>query len=226
MNLPRNDQRVSIIGKTGSGKTVAALWLFSMASWDSQPWVIYDYKRDDGIAEIEALQSEYPDLVRTIELDEVPRLPGIYIVHPFPDQQEAVEAQLWGIWEQGYTGIYVDEGLMVNNPAFRAALTQGRSKRIPMIVLSQRPVWLDRFVFSESDFYLVFYLNHVGDRRKVMEYIPAKITNQLPPYHSFYYDVGANELVVLKPVPAGEAILAKIRSRLDAMKPQKRKRLI
>ena len=44
---------------------------------------------------------------------------------------------MWEIWKRGGIGVYVDEGYMVgnNNPAFRAILTQGRSKEIPAIVL-------------------------------------------------------------------------------------------
>jgi hypothetical protein len=58
------------------------------------------------------------------------------------------------VWAQENTGIYIDEGYMlgVRNPALNACLTQGRSKRIEMMILSQRPVWMSKFVFSESNY--------------------------------------------------------------------------
>ena len=213
MNLPKDSQRLTIIGRTGSGKTQAALWHLSLRSWDVRPWVIYDYKGDDLIAQI-------PDTKNLALTEPPPTKPGIYIVRPHPDDSETVQAQLWKIWEQEGIGIYVDEGYMIcspqqPNPPFRSILTQGRSKRIPVIILSQRPVWLDRFVFSETDFYQVFALNAAKDRQTIMSYVPADLDEKLPDYHSYYYDVGANDLKVMKPVPPIEQIVGTFRRRQE-----------
>jgi hypothetical protein len=195
MRLPDESNRLAIVGATGSGKTQAALWHLSMRDFDQRPWLIYNFKTDKAIDGIPYSQS--------IQLDEVPVRPGIYIAHPHPDQTEEVENQMWSVWEKEGIGVYVDEGYMVGrqNPAFRALLTQGRSREIPMITLSQRPVWLDPFILSESEFYQVFRLNHKRDRKKVEEFIPADLEARLPDYHSYYYDVGANKITILKPVP-------------------------
>jgi hypothetical protein len=141
---------------------------------------------------------------------------------------DAVQEQLAGIWEQQNTGVLIDEGYMVSQAPnthswLRTLLTQGRSMHIPMIILSQRPVWMDRFVFSESDFYQVFRLNHSGDRKKIMEYIPADLSERLPEYHSFYHDVAKEETVVLRPVPAEDEILSVFESRLEAMRSKHRR---
>jgi hypothetical protein len=195
VRLPDSSNRLAIVGATGSGKTQAALWHLSMRDFDKRPWLIYNFKTDKSIDGIPYSQQ--------IELDEVPIQPGVYIVHPHPDQAEEVENQMWAVWEKQGTGIYVDEGYMVGrqNPAFRALLTQGRSREIPMITLSQRPVWLDPFILSESEYYQVFRLNHKRDRKKVEEFIPANLEQRLPDYHSYYYDVGDNKMTVLRPVP-------------------------
>jgi hypothetical protein len=227
MRLPDDTQRLSIVGRTGSGKTVAAIWHLSNANFHEMPWVVYDFKRDKSLARIgDFAQQDLP--VAYIGTDTVPREPGIYFVQPHPDETEAVQTQMWRIWEQENIGVYADEGYLVcgpanQNSAFRSLLTQGRSKHIPMIILSQRPVWLDRFVFSESDFYQVFHLNHVGDRKKMMEYIPANISASLPPYHSYYHDVSEGETFVMKPVPEMEVILSTFEKRLEAMKPSKKR---
>ena len=173
MNLPDDTQRLSIVGATGSGKTQAAMWHLSNRDYLDRPWIVYNFKTDRSIDSI--------PYKKDIELDEIPVKPGIYITHPQPDSQEEIEAQMWEIWKRGGIGVYVDEGYMVgnNNPAFRAILTQGRSKEIPAIVLSQRPVWMDRFVFSESEFFQVFRLNHKQDRKNVEQFIPADIGNRL-----------------------------------------------
>jgi superfamily II RNA helicase len=108
-----------------------------------------------------------------------------------------------------------------NDKWFNACLTQGRSKRIPMIVLSQRPVWLSRFVFSEADFFQVFDLTHSQDMAKVREYIRDDSRNQLErplkDFHSFYYDVGKKRLETFGPVPDGAALLHTIDQRLAAI---------
>jgi len=195
MRLPNSTNRLAIVGATGSGKTQAALWHLSVADIDKRPWIVYNFKSDKSIDSIPHSQF--------IDVDEVPLKPGVYITHPRPDATDAVEAQMWAIWEKEGIGVYVDEGYMVGdrNPAFRALLTQGRSKEIPVIVLSQRPVWMDRFVFSEAEFFQIFRLNHRKDRKSVEEFVPADLGQRLPDYHSYYYDVGENKVMVLKPVP-------------------------
>lgn len=212
MRLPTDTQRLTIVGRTGSGKTQAAVWHLSLRSWDTKPWIVYDYKMDELINSVEG--------VRHIDTSEIPKHPGIYCVHPHPDDIEAVQQQLWKIWERENIGIYVDEGYMIctgtmPNPAFRSILTQGRSKHIPVIILSQRPVWLDRFVFSESDFYQVFALNDARDRRTISAFAPADFAERLPDYHSFYYDVGADKIIVLKPVPKKQDILDAFAKRME-----------
>lgn len=212
MNLPDDTQRLSIVGATGSGKTQAAMWHLSNRDYLDRPWIVYNFKTDRSIDSI--------PYKKDIELDEIPVKPGIYVTHPQPDSQEEIEAQMWEIWKRGGIGVYVDEGYMVgnNNPAFRAILTQGRSKEIPAIVLSQRPVWMDRFVFSESEFFQVFRLNHKQDRKNVEQFIPADIGNRLPAYHSYYYDVGENKVTVLRPVPSIETIYRSFESRLKRLR--------
>jgi hypothetical protein len=226
MRFPDDTQRISIVGRTGSGKTVAAVYHLSMADFDVMPWIVYDFKRDKLLSEIGELEG-----TEHIDTNFVPKRPGIYFVHPHPDDADLVQSQMWKIWAQENTGVYVDEGYMVcgptnSNSAFRSLLTQGRSKHIPLIVLSQRPVWLDRFVFSESDFYQLFALNHSGDRKKMMEYIPADLSRPLPEYHSYYHDVATAETVVLKPVPTSDQILDVFDRRLTAMRKRNRRVMV
>jgi len=125
------------------------------------------------------------------------------------------------IWANGRTGVYVDEGYMIPNKErwFRALLTQGRSKHIPMIVLSQRPVDMDLYVFSEADFIQSFDLNYDKDCQRVEQYMkrrnaPALDFDALKRYQSFYYDVAEKQLVILNPVANREAILSTIHAKL------------
>lgn len=208
IRFPGNTDRLALVGTTGAGKTQAGVFHVSGRDYHIMPWIFYNWKEDQLINSIPH--------ARHIGLDEVPDGPGIYVAHPMPHDDDAVEAQMWAIWQRGKTGVYIDEGYMVgrNNRAFRALLTQGRSKEIPMIVLSQRPVWMDKFVFTESDFYQVFRLKHSDDYRDVGKFVPADFSKKLPQYHSWYHDVGADTTVVLRPVPDSQSILDRFDRRL------------
>ena len=205
--LPNDSQRLLIVGATGSGKTQAALWHLSHRTYTSMSWVVYNTKADSTIDSIPYSEQ--------IEIDQVPVKPGVFIVKPLPHEQEALEAHQWEIWKRGSMGVYVDEGYAMgnHNQAFRALLTQGRSKYIPMIVLSQRPVWLDRFAFSESEFMQAFRLQHAKDRAAMEELIPAPL-DRLPAYHSWYYDALGNRTYRMAPVPRLEIIHATFARRL------------
>ena len=199
--LPGSQDRISIIGRTGSGKTHFASWVLAQSSWPTRPWVIIDYKRDELLAQLPAHEIGLED-------KRLPRQPGLYIVHPIRSQDDAVERLLNKIWAKERMGLYVDEGHMLpDRGGLEAVLTQGRSKHIPAIVLSQRPVWLNRYVLSEADFYAVFHLNHKKDRVTVGEFMPEAAQQQLPEHHSWYYDVGHNRLWHLRPVPDRDHIL-------------------
>lgn len=226
INYPTNKDRISIIGRTGSGKTQAAIFHLSLRDYHRMPWIVYNFKYDESVDGIPGANH--------IGVGELPYskssgrvFPGIYIVHPFPDDQIGVENQMQQIWAKGNTGVYVDEGYMIGtrNPWFRNLLTQGRSKHIPMIVLSQRPTWMDRFVFSESNYFQVFDLTDTDDlnnvRRFIRETPERNLSRPLPEFHSYYYDVKNKQLDRLKPVPDIDT-LYKVFDRRLGMMPHKK----
>lgn len=199
------------MGRTGSGKTVHAAWQLSRAPFDKQPYIIVDYKGDELLCSI--------DRAKEIGFNEIPKHPGLYIIHPRADQEDEVEAWLWRIWQREKVGLYFDEAYMLpRQKAFQAILTQGRSKRIPAIIVTQRPAWISRFVFSEADFYAVFHLNDMRDQKSVGEFTPNTplwdFGQRLPDYNCRWYDVGKDYSCRLLPAPKGDAILDFIDQRL------------
>jgi hypothetical protein len=89
LRLPTDAQRITIIGKTGSGKTQGAAWLLAHRSFDKKPWIILDFKYDELLGEISGIKEIG---VR----DALPKKPGLYICHPLPKaDDEAVEDLLW-----------------------------------------------------------------------------------------------------------------------------------
>lgn len=211
--LPRDDQRIAVMGRTGSGKTQFAAWLLSEASIDRMPWVIFNTKRDKLLLQI-------PHVEEIGLHEKVPKAPGLYMVSPTPSEDEETEAFLWKIWTKEKTGVYADEAYMIpEKGAYNALLTQGRSKRIPMINLVQRPAWVSRFVFSEADYYSVFHLIDRKDHERVRGFAPIDFSQEIPEYHSWYHDVAQHATFGLRPVPDGDTILERFEDRL---KPRRR----
>jgi len=213
-NTPNDTQHMLSIGRNGSGKTVAAMHELSFRSWDTMPWVVWDYKGDELIGTLSKMEG-----VRTIGLNDQLSKRGLHIIRPRPDlDDEAVDAFLWRLHSRGRVGNYFDEGYMIKKTdALNALFTQGRSKHCPIIMLAQRPVWLTKFAFSEASFFQIFHLNNLRDRKAVQEFVPADRANleqRLPEYHSLWYDVKLDQVSVWQPVPPGDAILSRFRERL------------
>jgi hypothetical protein len=193
IRLPTKSDHLIIIGKNGSGKTLAGLWHLKMAD-RSIPWVIIDYKGDKSIASI----NPEPFDIGKLE-------PGhIYRIAPIVNDPN-IEPILWQLWQRENVGIFIDESYMIpNGDAINAILTQGRSKCVPVIALTQRPVFVPRFFFSEANFFQTFWLNDKRDRQLVASFQPAQVNDRLERYHSFYYDVNRDQLNIMLPVPLPE----------------------
>lgn len=213
--LPRNDQRLTVIGRTGSGKTVFGVWSVAIRDFMKHPWVFVDYKGDDLLRQIPRLEE--------IGLDEVPKHGGLYIVRPEIHESEAMEGWLWRVWRRGRVGLYFDEAFMLPNSghhrrgALQAILTQGRSKKIPVVSLVQRPSQISVFVFSEAEFYAVFHLNRLKDKQTVQGFadkLHADLIGVLPDYHSWWYDVGQDTHFRMLPAPAPDTVAEMIDMKL------------
>lgn len=207
--LPTPDKRTSVIGSTGSGKTQFAVWLLSTRNFDVRPWVIFDFKGD---ALLDKLGAREWSLANKPPVD-----PGLYIVRPLPGDEILVSTFLRNCWAQEHIGIYIDEGYMLPklDKWFRACLTQGRSKLIEMIILSQRPVWMDKYVFTEANFFAVFKLNSIEDRKHISNFLDGTRPKVLPKYHCLWYDVDNQDATIFKPVPSADELLATFQKRLS-----------
>lgn len=207
VRFPTNHDRLAIIGRTGSGKTTAAAWHLSGKDFNKQPWVIINTKGDPFLNEIGSIRG-----VRHLSIDGTPDDKGLYIVSPLPNERDQLDDFFFRIWERQNTGVYIDEGYMIERTdGLNALLTQGRSRRIPMIVLSQRPAWISKFVFSEADFIQLFHLQHEADRKNVAQFVPFNTKYRLPKLHSYWYNVAENEIVEFAPVPPKGHILERFR---------------
>jgi DNA helicase HerA-like ATPase len=208
--FPGGDARTTVIGATGTGKTTCGVWLLSNQRFDKRPWIVVDFKRE-GIFDYIGIPP-----IRHIGLTErIPRKPGLYLVSPRPDEDDALEAWLWKVWERENTGLFVDEAsLMPDRDAFRAILQQGRSKRIPLIACTQRPVDVKRGLFSEASYFCIYRMADRRDYKTVEGFVPADLSAPLPVHHWHWYDVQKNKLMHMGPVPRPETVAASVRERI------------
>jgi hypothetical protein len=207
MLSPNDTQRHAIYGMTGSGKTTFALWQLAQRSYDRMPWIIVDFKRDKLIRKI-------PRIEEISVYEKPPRWRGLYVVRPDPAdvEDDSVTQFFYDIWKREKTGVLIDECYMIKryDPALRALLTQGRSKRIPMIVLSQKPSWISPFIHSESEFKSVFFLQMPEDIKRVQEWLPPREDmhpGSLPPHESYWYCLPSREFAHFGPCPDENAVL-------------------
>lgn len=211
VKLPGPDSRTAVIGSTGSGKTQFSVWLLSTVDFNRRPWFIFDFKGDELLDEIGATE---------ITLHQFPKEPGLYILRPLPGSDDQVNEFFYKCWANENVGVYIDEGYMLPKFTntykwFRACLTQGRAKHIQMIICSQRPVFLDKFVFTESNYFAIFNMNYSEDRKQVAAYLDNRRPSLLPKYHCLWYQVAEQRSNNFSPVPTAEKLIATFAKRLD-----------
>jgi len=218
--LPDETDRVSIVGKTGSGKTTAGLFLLSeMRLYEKVPWVVIDYKGDEHIAKIP---------MKPLRVnDPPPKEPGLYRLHasPFLEADDPVADFLKKVWANGETGLFFDEAYMLpdrfgrrGGGVLRALFTTGRSRKIPIISLTQRPLDVSKYNFSEASHHVIFRLPDKGDRDIVRGRVPnekfdehfGKQGTSLPEYHSCWYDVAKDNFFHMLPYPEPKEIIARL----------------
>jgi hypothetical protein len=216
--LPGPSDRTIICGQTGSGKTFGGVWLLSRQDIDVRPWIVLDFKNDDLINSIK--KCTYITYSTPL-----PSKPGIYILKCAPGEDEELSAFFFRVLQRTGIGIYVDEGLVIgqHNKGFNTCLTQGRSLEIPMIILTQRPVRVSSYAFSEATFWMVFFLIKISDRKIVADDTPLEVSyvDTLAEHESYWYDVKRRRLTKFIPVPDEPLILAAI----DAKAPKPRRTL-
>lgn len=219
LRIPGPENRIAILGSTGSGKSTAGLFHLSRAPFDEMPYTIVDSKREPEIAAINA--------ERLSLADRPPTKPGLYVLNIRPGdktEREIIEIYFDRMHQQGNHGLFLDEGYSVYPVRSRGALTniftQGRSLRLPVIFNSQRPSGVGVEALSEATFYQVFDLWRPDDRKKAQEYLPDVdiVSEPIGLYKSIYRDQPLNVTQRIGPVrPAGDSVAA-INRRLAAIR--------
>lgn len=201
-----NGQRITVAGRTGSGKTTLACYLMERSPIT---WVIMNPKHTAGYK----------------------HLPGIVVMRRWDERQLAKEIQRAKYValnlsdseaDAGYMdaitdrlhhsfrniGLCFDElytahsGSGKAGPGLTGWLTRGRELRQSFLGLTQRPVWVSRFCFSEADCIISMDLTLEADRETLFEHTgqPEFLDRQLD-HKWLSYDVSGDRLDLYGPVP-------------------------
>ena len=74
--------------------------------------------------------------------------------------------------------------------------TQGRSKNVGLWACSQRPAGIPAIILANSDYYFIFNMNNINDRKRIYDMTGMKEMLELPKGHNFwYYKVGNDKAV-------------------------------
>ncbi len=225
--LPGAHDRTTFVGSTGSGKTVFALWTISLSDlYEKMPLIVFDFKGDDHIGKLP---------IEQIRIDKPPPVkPGIYVARPDAMASEnwrrnPLENFLRQIWERGETWLYFDEIYLVPgsapadpSPSLKAIYTTGRSRKIPVYSLMQRPVGVLRYPVTEASHRIMFSVTDARDIATMRAFVPETDLssvfgadgNSKKPFHSLWRDVNGRNSFEFSPCPKVDQILDTIASKL------------
>jgi len=211
----RADERVTVVGKTGVGKTTALAWL--ILNRPSKGCVILNTKADPALSEqaSDVLYELDAAEVRTVSQDPARKDAG-WVLDVQPDVQDATDADALDAFLLHLFGhlegcvLIIDEAYALHEggpagPGLTAWLTRGRSRHLATIIAVQRPAWVSRFSFTEADHLLMLRLQSEQDRKTVASYVdtPSLVTRVFPPFEGVWMNLKteAEEPLTIVPAP-------------------------
>lgn len=206
--LPGPADRTIVLGGTGTGKTIGGSWILSKQNFDKRPWVAIDFK-DEVLWD---MVGDPP--MRELKLGNMPGKKGLFRMRVDPGQEEELEEWLWNIWRRTNVGLFVDEVNLIprESAPMKAILRQGRSKLLPVIACTQRPVDICREFYSESQFKMIYQLDDDRDYKTVKMFTQGfPIDEPLPKHNSHWVDTKQRAHFRLGATPPPKEIASQLR---------------
>ena len=199
------DKHVLVCGSTGSGKSYLAEQYLKnyeyVVKLDTKDETAERRKR--GISPWEGL-TEGKDCSVTSHFEELDEIETKKIIFnpSYYDQTEETFNQFfdWVLLREN-TIVWIDELMSIGTAqktprALLRCYTQGRSKNIGLWACSQRPAGIPAICMSNSDYYFIFNLNNVNDRKRIYEMTGMSEMMTLPTGHNFWcYKMGEDHCV-------------------------------
>ncbi len=203
-------KRVTIIARTGSGKTQLARKIM----YDSHMlFVVLNPKNSDdftGMGNIGTVDGLDLDKVKSIIDSSISKgQVGHVDVRPLPtDKYKEMDDFILSLHNTYKNiGLLIDELYTVHTPrgehgpGLTAWLTRGRARNQSYIGLSQRPRKISLFCLSESDYLIKMHLNLKEDRRYLATNTTEHFKDNLKtPYAWQFYDISKDEYHQLMPI--------------------------
>lgn len=178
----KSNERVALIGRTGSGKT----YLAEALTRPLRRLVIID---PNGVLERRFLPHvPWAKGVKHLEAGDPARL---YVSLDRPQDYNAVFDTIYRRVRN--VVVYIDEAYGVSGPsptssdALWALYTRGRARGIGVWAATQRPRFIPRFTLSEAEWYFVFQLQLDDDRDYLARIVHPALKTRPPDPHGFYY---------------------------------------
>ena len=182
---PKPDQRMILVGATGTGKTTLARHLL-------RPFptvIVIDSKCTYGGSEGEPgyTMVHSPKSLRGLRS-------SIDFIQYRPDENHQTVADYDEVYKWCYRRqklmIYSDEAFLVHHGSYapdwlRACVTCGRELGIGMITATQRPRGIDLRLMTEAEIFAAFDLRHRDDRKRMAEMGGDEFMIR-PPRHAFW----------------------------------------
>lgn len=198
--------RIALFGRSGSGKSYLGKWMILRST--SMRWIVLDTKHDPIFDDWHIVTG----LPSARQMTEAWGRHANVVVRPAPDENNDAILDLWlAMLHDAFTrfGILIDETYQVAygtraGPGFTGLVTRGRVRGQTVIMGSQRPAWVPRYVFSEAVGYCIMSLNLKGDRERVAEMVGDRwyrdVMAPMQRRQWLYYDVDNDRLLKMSPV--------------------------
>lgn len=199
-------KRALISGRTGTGKSTLACWFLRRSN---QHWIIFNPK-------LTAAYKSLPDAHVITKFDSRVLDDSIkrhkFTILNFSTANatfEFMDAVLLYLHESYENiGVLADELYTLHAGNARAGdgliayLTRGREKKQSFLGLTQRPAWLSKFLFSESDYIGALDLRLPEDRKRLYDMTgQSAFRRDLTAYNWLWYIVATDALTLYGPVP-------------------------
>lgn len=198
INLPPRSRGL-LVGPSGSGKTALGLELVLGLP---PPVLVLDTKWAASIQEWAVLY----DFPIVHEMPDMRRVQGVVIYRPEPEllaEPAALDAQLNElVLNHDICSVYIDELYQLHKsgragPGIVGLWTRGREMGFTTLAATQRPAWISAFCLTESDYFYVFNIRSLDDRKKLCQSLGNEeyMQGDLKKYHFRFSKIGERSLV-------------------------------